>query len=71
MSPTILSTSLIAEFNFFVGRRRNTRITLATIFLNRSHVPNLSPLVSIEASLAWNSGLEKASATNSSRLVVP
>ena len=70
-SVTSLSTSLRAVVVLVKGIFNALRTAFRTAFMNCFHTGNLLPLVSIEASFAWNSGLEKASATNSSRLVAP
>ena len=70
-SATNISALSIADSIFLLGCPRNRRNILFTIFLNRLHTLIFSPLAVILPSLAWNSGLLNASATNSSRLVAP
>ena len=71
ISVTNLSTSLRAEVTLVNGIFRYLRTRFSIAFTNCFHIGSLLPLVSIEASFAWNAGLEKASAINSSRLVAP
>ena len=65
------STLSLADSTLMLGCPRNRRMMLPIIFVNLSQRVMRSPLTDMLASLAWNSGLLNASATNSSTLVAP